>query len=59
MRARDSRRACSAAGKRCADRVATYGEILDVDGVGDRSGLALAMDAPRTVTGGKRSSSCT
>lgn len=33
------------------DRVATYGEILDVDGrVLDR-GLALAMDAPRTVTG--------
>jgi tRNA modification GTPase len=34
-----------------ADRVATYGEILDVDGrVLDR-GLALAMDAPRTATG--------
>jgi tRNA modification GTPase len=34
-----------------ADRVATYGEILDVDGgVLDR-GLAIAMDAPRTVTG--------
>lgn len=34
-----------------ADRVATYGDILDADGrVLDR-GLALAMDAPRTVTG--------
>lgn len=34
-----------------ADRVATYGEILDVDGTVLDRGLALAMDAPRTVTG--------
>jgi tRNA modification GTPase len=34
-----------------ADRVATYGEILDVDGVVLDRGLALAMNAPRTVTG--------
>jgi tRNA modification GTPase len=34
-----------------ADRVATYGEILDVDGAVLDRGLALAMDAPRTVTG--------
>lgn len=34
-----------------ADRVATYGEILDVDGAPLDRGLALAMDAPRTVTG--------
>jgi tRNA modification GTPase len=34
-----------------ADRVATYGEILDVDGAVLDQGLALAMDAPRTVTG--------
>ena len=34
-----------------ADRVATYGEILDVDGGVLDHGLALAMDAPRTVTG--------
>src|ERR1700679_3109598 len=34
-----------------ADRVATYGEILDVDGAVLDHGLALAMDAPRTVTG--------
>lgn len=33
------------------DRVATYGEILDVDGCVLDRGLALAMDAPRTVTG--------
>ncbi len=33
------------------DRVATYGEILDVDGAVLDQGLALAMDAPRTVTG--------
>lgn len=33
------------------DRVATYGEILDVDGTVLDRGLALAMDAPRTVTG--------
>jgi tRNA modification GTPase len=33
------------------DRVATYGEILDVDGAVIDRGLALAMDAPRTVTG--------
>jgi tRNA modification GTPase len=33
------------------DRVATYGEIVDVDGVVIDRGLALAMDAPRTVTG--------
>jgi tRNA modification GTPase len=29
----------------------TYGEILDVDGAVIDRGLALAMDAPRTVTG--------
>ncbi len=34
-----------------ADRVATYGEIIDVDGCVLDRGLALAMDAPRTVTG--------
>jgi tRNA modification GTPase len=34
-----------------ADRVATYGEILDVDGCVLDRGLALAMDAPRTATG--------
>jgi tRNA modification GTPase len=34
-----------------ADRVATYGEILDVDGAVLDHGLAIAMDAPRTVTG--------
>jgi tRNA modification GTPase len=34
-----------------ADRVATYGEILDVEGNLLDRGLALAMDAPRTVTG--------
>ena len=34
-----------------ADRVATYGEILDVDGALLDRGLAIAMDAPRTVTG--------
>jgi tRNA modification GTPase len=34
-----------------ADRVATYGEILDVDGAVLDRGLALAMNAPRTVTG--------
>jgi tRNA modification GTPase len=33
------------------DRVATYGEILDVDGELLDRGLALAMDGPRTVTG--------
>jgi tRNA modification GTPase len=33
------------------DRVATYGEILDVDGCVLDRGLALALDAPRTVTG--------
>jgi tRNA modification GTPase len=33
------------------DRVATYGEILDVDGAVLDRGLAIAMDAPRTVTG--------
>ena len=33
------------------DRVATYGEILDVDGCVLDTGLALAMDAPRTATG--------
>ena len=33
------------------DRVATYGEILDVDGALLDRGLALAMDGPRTVTG--------
>jgi len=34
-----------------ADRVATYGEILDVEGAVLDRGLALAMDAPRSVTG--------
>jgi tRNA modification GTPase len=34
-----------------ADRVATFGEILDVDGAVLDRGLALAMDAPRSVTG--------
>jgi tRNA modification GTPase len=34
-----------------ADRVATYGEILDADGALLDRGLALAMDAPRSVTG--------
>ncbi len=33
------------------DRVATYGEILGVDGAVLDRGLALAMDAPATVTG--------
>jgi tRNA modification GTPase len=33
------------------DRVATYGEIVGVDGALLDRGLALAMDAPRTVTG--------
>jgi tRNA modification GTPase len=33
------------------DRVATYGEIVDVEGAVIDRGLALAMDAPRTVTG--------
>jgi len=33
------------------DRVATYGEILDVAGAVIDRGLALAMDGPRTVTG--------
>ncbi len=33
------------------DRVATYGEIVDVDGAVIDRALALAMDAPRTVTG--------
>ncbi len=33
------------------DRVATYGEILDVDGRVIDRGLALAMDGPRTATG--------
>ncbi len=34
-----------------ADRVATYGEIIDVEGSVLDRGLALAMDAPRTATG--------
>ena len=38
-------------GEALRDRVATYGEIVDVDGVVIDRGLALAMDAPRTVTG--------
>jgi tRNA modification GTPase len=38
-------------GEALRDRVATYGEILDVDGTVIDRGLALAMDAPRTVTG--------
>ena len=33
------------------DRVATYGEIVDAGGAVIDRGLALAMDAPRTVTG--------
>ena len=33
------------------DRVATYGEIIDVEGAVLDRGLALAMDAPRSVTG--------
>ncbi|HTW84782.1 MAG TPA: tRNA uridine-5-carboxymethylaminomethyl(34) synthesis GTPase MnmE [Candidatus Sulfotelmatobacter sp.] len=33
------------------DRVATYGEILDAQGAVLDRGLAIAMDAPRTVTG--------
>jgi tRNA modification GTPase len=33
------------------DRVATYGEILDVDGTVVDRGLALAMDGPRSATG--------
>jgi tRNA modification GTPase len=33
------------------DRVATFGEVLDVDGTVLDRGLALAMDGPRTVTG--------
>jgi len=33
------------------DRVVTYGEILDATGAVIDRGLALAMDAPRTVTG--------
>jgi tRNA modification GTPase len=33
------------------DRVLAYGEIVDVDGAVIDRGLAVAMDAPRTVTG--------
>jgi tRNA modification GTPase len=33
------------------DRVVTYGEIVDASGAVIDRGLALAMDAPRTVTG--------
>jgi tRNA modification GTPase len=33
------------------DRVATYGDVLDVDGNVIDRGLALAMDGPRTATG--------
>ncbi|HYW53112.1 MAG TPA: tRNA uridine-5-carboxymethylaminomethyl(34) synthesis GTPase MnmE [Dongiaceae bacterium] len=33
------------------DRIVTYGEIVDVEGAVIDRGLALAMDAPRTVTG--------
>ncbi len=33
------------------DRVATYGTIVNVDGEPIDRGLAIAMDAPRTVTG--------
>lgn len=33
------------------DRVATYGEVIDADGAVIDRGLAIAMDAPRTVTG--------
>jgi tRNA modification GTPase len=33
------------------DRVVTYGEIVDAEGSVIDRGLALAMDAPRTVTG--------
>jgi len=38
-------------GKPLRDRVATYGEILDAGGAVIDRGLALAMEAPRTVTG--------
>ncbi len=38
-------------GETLRDRVATYGEILDADGAVIDRGLALAMNAPRTVTG--------
>jgi tRNA modification GTPase len=33
------------------DRVATFGEVLDVGGRAIDQGLAIAMDGPRTVTG--------
>ena len=33
------------------DRVAAYGEVVDVEGAVIDRGLALAMDAPRSVTG--------
>jgi tRNA modification GTPase len=33
------------------DRIATYGEILDRDGVPIDRGIALAMDGPRSATG--------
>jgi len=38
-------------GEPLRDRVATYGEIVDVEGAVIDRGLALAMEAPRTVTG--------
>jgi len=37
--------------KPLADRVATYGTINDAEGRAIDRGLAIAMDAPRTVTG--------
>jgi len=37
------------------DRVATYGEIVDVDGAVIDRGLALAMHAPRTTSGSRHS----
>jgi tRNA modification GTPase len=37
--------------QRLIDRVATYGTVVDAAGVPIDRGLAIAMDAPRTVTG--------
>ena len=37
--------------ERLRDRAVVYGEIVDVDGAVIDRGLALVMDAPRTVTG--------
>jgi len=38
-------------GSELRDRMAVYGEVLDVDGAVIDRGLALAMNAPRSVTG--------